>query len=400
MARILGIGNAVLDTILSVPHYPKEDEELRADSRQFEVGGNVANMLYVLNQLGHDTHIMTTIGADESAKQLLKGLQSRNIQTDLVQRHIQGQTPTSYILRNQESGSRTITHFRDLAELSFDFFAKTEIEAFDWLHFEGRNTDNLQGMLNIAKTFLTDQPISLEVEKARDNIEQLFPQANLIILSHHYAKQKGYEDGHALLTDIKTLAPNSMLVCTWGKQGAWFCMPNGAIEHQPIHEIPQTIDTLGAGDTFNAGLIHALSTHNRLADAVAQASRLAARKCQQTGFDDLLNEIKAKQPLANEKQVTNARTLVVPCADLPHSVILIKYDAEIKAYQNNCPHQNVPLNEAYKIDVNPFEKTMKCSVHDAFFTIEDGLCIEGPCMNDELTPVDIEIDEKGDIYLA
>ncbi len=113
-----------------------------------------------------------------------------------------------------------------------------------------------------------------------------------------------------------------------------------------------------------------------------------------------MTEIKDKRPLANIKQVTNAKTLVVPCDELPHSVVLIKYEDSIKAYENNCPHQDVPLNEAYKIDVNPFDKTMKCSVHDAFFNIEDGLCVEGPCINDELTTVAIEIDEQGDIYLA
>jgi ketohexokinase len=60
----------------------------------------------------------------------------------------------------------------------------------------------------------------------------------------------------------------------------------------------------------------------------------------------------------------------------------------------------VPLNEAYKIDVNPFEKTLKCSVHDAYFNIDDGLCVEGPCWNESLTPVAVKLDENGDIFLA
>ncbi|MDX1795122.1 MAG: PfkB family carbohydrate kinase [Hydrogenovibrio sp.] len=400
MAKILGVGNAILDIILTTPHYPKEDEELRALSRQFQVGGNVSNSLYVLSQLGHQSHIVSTLASDDASKQLVNGLKARGIDTEHTQRFIQGQTPTSYVLLNKETGSRTITHFRDLPELSFDFFAKIEIENYDWLHFEGRNIEQLKGMLNIAKTFLTYQPISLEVEKARDGIEELFSQANLLFFSHHYAQQKGYENGVDLLTDMRKLAPQSQMICTWGKQGAWYCSADGEIQHQSIHEIPQTIDTLGAGDTFNAAVIDALLQKQTLAEAVESGSKLAARKCQQVGFDDLLTEIKEKQPLANYSQVNNSKTLVVPCADLPHSVILIKYEDEIKAYQNNCPHQDVPLNEAYKIDVNPFEKTMKCSVHDAYFNIEDGECIEGPCMNDELTPVAIEIDEKGDIYLA
>lgn len=400
MAKILGIGNVILDIILSAPHYPKEDEELRANSRQFQVGGNVSNSLYVLDQLGHTTSIVTTIGSDESSKQLLKGLSHRNINTDYVQRFIQGNTPTSYIILNEETGSRTITHYRDLPELAFDFFAKIEIEEYDWLHFEGRNVENLKGMLNIAKTFLTDQPISLEVEKARDGIEELFSQANILFFSHHYAKQKGFENAHDLLKAMQPLAPESKLICTWGIEGAWFSEPNGSIQHQPAFSIPQTIDTLGAGDTFNASVIDALIQQKSLAEAVEAGAKLAARKCQQFGFDNLLTEIKQRRPLANVNQISNSKSLVVPCADLPHSVILMKFDSEVKAYENNCPHQDVPLNEAYKVDVNPFEKTIKCSVHDAWFTIEEGVYVEDPCLDDELVPVNIEIDEKGDIYLA
>jgi ketohexokinase len=81
-------------------------------------------------------------------------------------------------------------------------------------------------------------------------------------------------------------------------------------------------------------------------------------------------------------------------------VVLIKFEDSIKAYLNNCPHQNVPLDEAYKIDVNPFEKTMKCSVHDAFFNIEDGVCVEGPCWDEALEALEIKIDANGDIYLV
>lgn len=400
MAKILGIGNSILDIILTTPHYPKEDSEMRAASRLFEVGGNVCNTLYVLNQLGNTTSIVATLASDESSKQLSKGLAQRKIDTAFTQKFIQGSTPTSYVIRNEETGSRTITHYRELPELSFDHFAKIEIEYFDWLHFEGRNIENLKGMLNIAKTFLTYQPISLEVEKAREGIEALIPQANIVFFSHHYAKQKGYQTAESLLEAMRKVAPNAQLVCTWGKEGAWYCSSSGEIQHQPAHTIPQTIDTLGAGDTFIAGVIHALIEQQPLNLAVEAGSALAARKCQQTGFDNLLSEIKEKQPLANVNQVSNSKSLVVPCADLPHSVILMKFEDQIKAYQNNCPHQDVPLNEAYKIDVNPFEKTIKCSVHDAWFNIEEGVCVDGPCLNDELIAVNIEIDDQGDIYLV
>lgn len=398
MSKILGIGNTTLDILLTTDHYPREDEELRANERRYQVGGNIGNSLYVLSQLGHETAIASSIASDEAAKQVTKGLQAHGIRTDHLQRFIQGSTPTSYVIVNQETGSRTITHFRDLSELSFDFFAKIEIETFDWLHFEGRNVSELKGMLNIAKTFLTHQPISLEVEKARDDIESLFSSANILFFSHHYAKEKGFQSAEECLASVRQRCPDAQIICTWGKDGAWYAKPGDPIAHQPAFGIPQTLDTLGAGDTFNAAVIDALLQKSTLAEAVEAGARLAARKCQQFGLDNLLTEIKERTPIANVNQVNNSKSLVVPCADLGHSVILIKLDDEVKAYINNCPHQDVPLNEAYKIDVNPFEKLLKCSVHDAWFKIEDGECVDGPCLNESLVPVDIDIDEQGDIY--
>jgi len=400
MAKILGIGNTVLDTILTTPHYPKENQELRATAKKVSTGGNINNTLYVLSQLGHEATICTTLATDSEAKQLLSGLKKRLIHTEHIQTFIQGKTPHSFITLNKENGSRTIIHYRDLPEVTFEHFAKIAVETFDWLHFEGRNIENLSGMLNIAKTFLATQPISLEVEKSREGIEALFSQANLLIFSHHYADEKGFTSGFDLLQHIQKNIPNTKLVCTWGEKGVWFADINQSIQHIPAEAVYPVMDTLGAGDTFNAALIHHLIQGSPLNEAVKHANHFAAQKCKQFGLDNLLQAASQQQPIANTKQLNTARTLVVRSKNHNQSIILIKHQDTVKAYKNNCPHQNIPLDEAYKIDVNPFQKTIKCSVHDAFFNIEDGLCIEGPCRNESLATVEITIDEQGDIYLV
>ncbi len=397
MANILGVGNAVLDTIFTVANHPTENQEIRAQNKTTSTGGNINNTLYVLSQLGHQCAICCSIATDFEAKQLLEGLHARSLSTQLVQTFIQGKTPSSFITINQKSGERTIVHYRDLPEISFEHFAKITIEDFDWLHFEGRNIKNLTGMINIAKTFLTYQPISLEVEKPREGIESLFEHVHLLIFSHHYAQEKGFSTGYTLLEHIQKQTPNTRLVCTWGEQGVWFADINQHIQHINAEAI-QPIDTLGAGDTFNAALIHYLIQTNNLEQSVKQANTLAAKKCTQFGLDNLLHTINTP-PIANIKQLSNAKTLVTQPNKTTPSIVLIKDGNTVKAYHNNCPHQNVPLNEAYKIDVNPFEKTIKCSVHDAFFKIENGECIAGPCRNESLTRISIRMDEKGDIYL-
>lgn len=397
MAKILGIGNAVLDIVLTVDHHPQEDEEMRAADKRTETGGNVNNTLYVLKQLGHEVAICTTLAADNEAKQLQSGLQQRGISIEHTQKFIKGRTPTSYVTINSQNGHRTIVHYRDLPEINFDFFAKIEIENYDWLHFEGRNIEQLPGMINIAKTFLNQQPISLEVEKPRPGIEAVFEQVNLIIFSSHYAKAKGFKDGQSFLQSLNL--PNTHLVCTWGEQGAWLKPINGPIEQVAAYPVKASIDTLGAGDTFNGALIHALTEKPALKEAVVFANKLAAQKCQQPGLDNLLALNEAATPLGNLNKMSQAKTYVAETED-GRSVILLKHEDSVRCFLNNCPHQDVPLNEAYKVDVNPFEKTIKCSVHDAWFNIDDGVCIEGPCWDEALELIKVKVDDNGDIFLA
>lgn len=77
------------------------------------------------------------------------------------------------------------------------------------------------------------------------------------------------------------------LIVTWGKEGAYGLDRRGAIHHSPAFPPIEVKDTLGAGDTFNAGLIDAYVRGLALAEALVQACRLAGQKCGQVGLEGL-----------------------------------------------------------------------------------------------------------------
>ncbi|WP_430009017.1 PfkB family carbohydrate kinase [Methylophaga lonarensis] len=284
MAHILAIGIATLDIINQVSHYPAEDSEVRAEHQQFRRGGNATNTLVVLSQLGHQCQWGGVLVNEPDLPLILADLQQHQIDYSVCRQLAEGKMPTSYVTQNISTGSRSIVHYRDCPEFSFDDFGRIDLQAIDWLHFEGRNVDDTLRMMQLARTKRPELTLSVEIEKPRQQIEQLIALADVVMLSKVYAQSRGFDSATALLN---SLSGPQLFSCTWGEQGAWL-KQGTQLWHSPATPPAQLVDTLGAGDTFNAGLIDALSRQLPAAQALQIACELAGRKCGQQGFTGLV----------------------------------------------------------------------------------------------------------------
>lgn len=295
MAHILGIGTATVDIINTVASYPTEDTEIRAIKQRVCRGGNATNTLVVLSQLGHRC-MWGGVWVNEPDGQLvLAELAHYAIDTSPCRVLAQGKMPTSYILLNQQNGSRTIVHYRDLPEFSFNDFQRINLSAFNWLHFEARQITETVQMIKQAKQQYPHLPISLEVEKPRPQIEQLFAQVDVLLFSKTFAQHNSHtDDAELFLRSIHPQAPQACLICAWGTAGAYALTPLGDLLHSSAFPPAQVIDTLGAGDVFNAGIIDSLCRQQSLAMALTQACQLAGNQCGQEGLQlKSLNQTKS-----------------------------------------------------------------------------------------------------------
>lgn len=286
MATILAVGVATLDIVNEVAAYPEEDTEIRALSQRIQRGGNATNTLVVLSQLGHGCVWAGVLADAPDVAVVLEELRRYAIDYRYCLRLPQGRLPTSCVTLSRSSGSRSIVHYRDLPEYAAADFARIPLREIDWLHFEGRNVAETRSMMLRARREARAVPVSLEVEKPREGIEQLFPLADLLLFSSAYAASRELSPGD-LLDHTRELAPQARLVCTLGDRGAIGLDRDGETITAGACPPRQIVDTLGAGDTFNAGVIDALLCGAALQEALQFACALAGARCAQTGLHNL-----------------------------------------------------------------------------------------------------------------
>lgn len=285
MAHILVVGNATLDIVNLVDSYPREDDEVRAVAQFRRRGGNAANTAVALAQLGHATAFAGTLTDEPDGRTILDDLTQHGVTTAHVRMVAQGKVPTSYVSLSRATGSRTIVHYRDLPEYAAAEFARIPLEGIDWIHFEGRNLDEVQPMLRDSRTRAPQARLSLEAEKPRPGMEALFADVDVVLFSRVYARHHGFEDAAGFLCAQHARHSHAVLACGWGTEGAWAMAPTGEQLYTPAFPPPQVVDTLGAGDVFNAGMIDALARRTTLQDALVHAARIAGRKCGRYGIE-------------------------------------------------------------------------------------------------------------------
>ncbi|MGB5670622.1 MAG: PfkB family carbohydrate kinase [Sedimenticolaceae bacterium] len=279
MARVMCVGIATLDIINRVEKYPAEDSEVRALAQSQRMGGNAANTAIVLAQLGACAFWVGNLA--QSAEIVDRSFARHGVDASLAMRIVDAVMPTSYILLSETSGTRSIVHFRDLPEYRADDFLNLDLRSFDWVHFEGRAIDQLVPMLWRARG-MCGLPVSLEVEKPRKGIEGLFEQVDLLLFSRDYAQARGFSDAAALL---RSLPQGVLATCTWGAKGAWAIDHDGRLLHVAAPPLESVVDTLGAGDVFNAAMVHALSSGLAVEQALQAAVALASSQCAREGLE-------------------------------------------------------------------------------------------------------------------
>ncbi|KAF2731013.1 ketohexokinase [Polyplosphaeria fusca] len=317
MQHIIAVGAVYIDTILTVPHFPGEDQKLRATSLTRRRGGNTANTLEVLQQLldiydgdreatEPHLHLLSVLPAkgSESANFIQDSLKGVELDSSVIYREGACEAASSYIIKSQDSGTRTIVNYNELPEMTLDeFVAKVKPITSPgtkngWYHFEGRIPDVLLPCFRYIRSSRDhcDFKISVEVEKpGREGLPALAAEADVVFFSKLWAEDQGFTSARECLdAQLSYTKQSALLCCTWGSMGATAVQKSLNQAHtwastDAWKSNQLVVDTIGAGDTFTAGILYGVvyAKDWSLHDTLSFANELAGRKVTQDGFSSL-----------------------------------------------------------------------------------------------------------------
>jgi len=310
--KLLCVGLACVDVVDILDRFPEEDSEVRSKKRMRRLGGNGANFIRVACQFDRlNCTLMYNSTSDEAdsnaafvREELTKaGINDLSVWTG----DGRGQIPASFIIQSESTGSRTIVHHSSLPELTFNDFESVYIPcSFSWVHFEGRSVKQLTEMMKFVESSCT---VSLEIEKDRkpDDVLSLVQYADVIMIGKEFATRRGFQTAEEFLTFLwdsrekLRIKMSTKIVLAWGADGAYgVCLTDessSAAKPEVLHAKAMKlgssiVDSVGAGDTFNAGLIVGLLRGLTIFDAMTFACTVAGTKLQRQGLEDLAISMK------------------------------------------------------------------------------------------------------------
>ena len=71
----------------------------------------------------------------------------------------------------------------------------------------------------------------------------------------------------------------------------------------------------------------------------------------------------------------------------------------VHVWRNACPHHGTPMAWRKDAYLNAAGNRIVCYGHGALFEIDTGVCIRGPCVGQALTPVSVERDADGALWI-
>lgn len=283
MPQVVTLGDINVDLIAHIPRYPRKGDDGLAERLTAHSGGSAANTAIVLARFGVPAGIVGRVGDDPLARYALADLEAAGMDLSQLQRDPEAMTGLMFIAVTPD-GERTMLGYRganpgtDPALLDEGAIAGAQmLHVSGYALLERPQREAALKAMEVAHRAGVAVTLDVGVEAATrmaDEVRALLPRIQMIFPNAMEAERltgQGEAEGavEALLgygvqvVGLK-LGPRG---CVIGSEAGAFAVPAFAV---------QVVDTTGAGDAFDAGLILGVLSELSLRGSALLANALGA----------------------------------------------------------------------------------------------------------------------------
>ncbi|MFB4330492.1 ribokinase [Paenibacillus sp. CR_12] len=270
MAKIVVIGSASMDLVVTSAKRPGAGETVLGDSFKTVPGGKGANQAVAAARLGAEVTMVGCVGDDSFGETILSNLQSNGVITDYVEPVTGMESGTAHIILAEGDNSIVVVKAaNDRITPEYVDQAEKAIQAADIVLIQQEIPE--ETVVHVSAICAKYQvPLMLNPAPARPVPSVVIERAAYITPNEHEAAILFHDEP---LGDVLRRYPNKLIV-TEGKKGVRYF--DGMQEVVVPGYKVEAVDTTGAGDTFNGAFAVALAEGMSLTDSLRFANRAAS----------------------------------------------------------------------------------------------------------------------------
>lgn len=270
MAKVTVIGSSSMDLVVTSNIRPGAGETVLGESFKTVPGGKGANQAVAAARLGADVSMIGCVGEDHYGKAILENFKSNGVSVKNVKPVTDLDSGTAHIILAEGDNSIVVVKgANDYITPDYVEKAKEKIKDADIVLIQQEiPEETVEYVAQLCQELKV--PLLLNPAPARPLKAEVIEQVSYITPNEHEAELlfEGKEK-----EEVLKQYPNKLFI-TEGKQGVRYF--NGEKEVLvPSYQV-ETVDTTGAGDTFNAALAVALAEGMGFEKGIQFANRAAS----------------------------------------------------------------------------------------------------------------------------
>ena len=290
-------GELNLDLILyGLPEQLLPERELLADRMMLTLGSSSAIVAHNLSALGSRVGFQSRIGDDPMGKIALERLQEGKVDTSKV-RVVPGQTTTGLtVILHHPEWRNILTYSGTIAELAWNDLDLDYLADSRHFHFSSYYLQKgLQPRVAELFQYLKSKGLTISLDTNDDpddrwesSLHDLLPYVDVFLPNEREAcKAAGTEDLEQAIRTLSGRVP--LLVVKLGRKGALAQMGAERFTAAPSQELTP-VDSVGAGDSFDAGFLHEYVRGADMAKCLASGNAAGALSTSRPGGTEAFRE--------------------------------------------------------------------------------------------------------------